>query len=107
MNADELDSLTERVLGAVFEVTNTLGAGFLEESLPAGGTRAMGHCSLSGGLRRCAPASVFERPCAAAREAPEARPRRWRADGRPGHPPARRYRRSRGQIGRASCRERV
>src|ERR1035438_430033 len=26
MNADELDSLTERVLGAVFEVTNTLGA---------------------------------------------------------------------------------
>src|SRR5450756_2860996 len=37
MNADKdkLDSLTERVLGAVFEVTNTLGAGFLEESLPA------------------------------------------------------------------------
>ena len=31
MNADELDSLTERVLGAVFEVTNTLGAGFLEK----------------------------------------------------------------------------
>ena len=33
MNADQdkLDSLTERVLGAVFEVTNTLGAGFLEE----------------------------------------------------------------------------
>jgi hypothetical protein len=27
MNADELDSLTERVLGAVFEVTNTLIAG--------------------------------------------------------------------------------
>jgi hypothetical protein len=26
-----LDSLTERVLGAVFEVTNTLGAGFLEK----------------------------------------------------------------------------
>ena len=25
-----MDSLTERVLGAVFEVTNTLGAGFLE-----------------------------------------------------------------------------
>src|ERR1039458_1050706 len=32
MNADQLDSLTERVLGAVFEVTNTLGAGFLEKS---------------------------------------------------------------------------
>jgi hypothetical protein len=31
MNADELDSLTERVLGAVFEVANTLGAGFLEK----------------------------------------------------------------------------
>jgi GxxExxY protein len=34
MNADErrlLDDLTERVLGAVFEVANTLGAGFLEK----------------------------------------------------------------------------
>ena len=35
MNADErrleLDGLTERVLGAVFEVANTLGAGFLEK----------------------------------------------------------------------------
>jgi GxxExxY protein len=34
MNADEhgyIDSLTERVLGAVFEVSNTLGAGFLEK----------------------------------------------------------------------------
>ena len=33
MNADErgfFDSLTERVLGAVFEVSNILGAGFLE-----------------------------------------------------------------------------
>ena len=30
MNADQLDSLTECVLG-VFEVTNTLGAGFLEK----------------------------------------------------------------------------
>src|ERR1035441_2361294 len=30
MNADKLDSLTERVLGAIFEVSNTLGAGFLE-----------------------------------------------------------------------------
>ena len=26
-----LDSLTERVVGAVFEVSNTLGAGFLEK----------------------------------------------------------------------------
>jgi GxxExxY protein len=25
------DSLTERVLGAIFEVSNTLGAGFLEK----------------------------------------------------------------------------
>jgi GxxExxY protein len=34
MNTDEngyLDSLTERVLAAVFEVSNTLGAGFLEK----------------------------------------------------------------------------
>jgi len=30
MNADDFDSLTERVLGAIFEVANTLGAGFLE-----------------------------------------------------------------------------
>ena len=31
MNADNLDSLTESVLGAIFEVSNTLGAGFLEK----------------------------------------------------------------------------
>ena len=31
MNADEFDLLTERVLGAVFEVSNTLGSGFLEK----------------------------------------------------------------------------
>ena len=34
MNTDErglFDSLTERVLGAVFEVSNNLGAGFLEK----------------------------------------------------------------------------
>jgi len=33
MNTDErgFESLTERVLGAVFEVSNTLGAGFLEK----------------------------------------------------------------------------
>ena len=34
MNADErgfFDSLTERVLGAVFEVSNILGAGFSEK----------------------------------------------------------------------------
>jgi GxxExxY protein len=34
MNTDErrsLDSLTERVIGAVFEVANTLGGGFLEK----------------------------------------------------------------------------
>src|SRR5471032_1556358 len=38
MNTDEngyLDSLTERVLAAVFEVSNTLGAGFLEKVSPA------------------------------------------------------------------------
>lgn len=31
INADGEDDLTERVLGAVFEVSNTLGAGFLEK----------------------------------------------------------------------------
>jgi hypothetical protein len=34
MNADErgyFEALTERVLGAVFEVSNTLSAGFLEK----------------------------------------------------------------------------
>ena len=31
MNADYNDPLTERVLGAVFEVSNTLGSGFLEK----------------------------------------------------------------------------
>jgi len=34
MNTDErgcFDSLTERVLGAVFEVSNALGAGFVEK----------------------------------------------------------------------------
>lgn len=31
MNTDNFDSLTERVLGAVFEVSNTLGAGFAEK----------------------------------------------------------------------------
>jgi hypothetical protein len=33
MNADNthLNSLSEKVLGAVFEVSNTLGAGFLEK----------------------------------------------------------------------------
>ena len=31
MNADDFDSLTEHVLGAIFEVSNTLGAGFLEK----------------------------------------------------------------------------
>jgi GxxExxY protein len=31
MNADYNDTLTEQVLGAVFEVSNTLGSGFLEK----------------------------------------------------------------------------
>jgi GxxExxY protein len=31
MNADKFDSLTESVLGAAFEVSNTIGAGFLEK----------------------------------------------------------------------------
>ncbi|WP_141631500.1 GxxExxY protein, partial [Rhodopirellula baltica] len=31
MNDDELNALTERVIGDAFEVLNTLGAGFLEK----------------------------------------------------------------------------
>ena len=31
MNDDELNALTEKVIGAAFEVSNTLGAGFLEK----------------------------------------------------------------------------
>ena len=31
INADKQDSLTERVIGAILEVSNTLGAGFLEK----------------------------------------------------------------------------
>ena len=30
MNDDELNALTEKVIGAAFEVSNALGAGFLE-----------------------------------------------------------------------------
>ena len=58
MNADEhgcLNSLTEKVLGAVFEVSNTLGAGFLEKvyerallmELRTRGIRATGQTSLA------------------------------------------------------------
>lgn len=54
MNADRLNSLTERVLGAVFEVANTLGAGFLEKiyersllaELRDRGIRAVGQASI-------------------------------------------------------------
>src|SRR5689334_3214410 len=31
MNADKINALTEQVLAAIFEVSNTLGAGFLEK----------------------------------------------------------------------------
>ena len=57
MNADEtqINSLTERVLGAVFEVSNTLGAGFFEKvyerallkELALRGIRATGQTSFS------------------------------------------------------------
>jgi hypothetical protein len=58
MNTDEhgyLNSLTEKVLGAVFEVSNTLGAGFLEKvyeraqllELRGRGIRATGQTSLA------------------------------------------------------------
>ncbi len=58
MNTDErgfFDSLTERVIGAVFEVANTLGAGFLEKvyerallaELSIRGIRATGQASFA------------------------------------------------------------
>ena len=31
MNADDLNSLTERIIGCAFKVSNTLGSGFLEK----------------------------------------------------------------------------
>lgn len=31
MNADEIDDITERVIGSAFTVSNTLGCGFLEK----------------------------------------------------------------------------
>jgi hypothetical protein len=40
MNTDKWGSLTERVLGAVFEAFNTLGAGFLLRELALRGIRA-------------------------------------------------------------------
>ncbi|HYL77384.1 MAG TPA: GxxExxY protein [Bryobacteraceae bacterium] len=55
MNADTLDLLTEQVLGAVFEVSNALGVGFLEKvyerallkELGLRGIRAAGQVSLT------------------------------------------------------------
>jgi len=49
MNADktiDLDLLTERVLGAVFEVSNTLGAGFLEKVYERALLRELGLCGI-------------------------------------------------------------
>src|ERR1022692_2132905 len=42
MNADSLDSLTVRVRGAIFEVSHTLGAGFLEKVYPRALLRELG-----------------------------------------------------------------
>ena len=56
MNTDErgyFDALTERVLGAVFEVSNTLGAGFLEKVYQ----RALLHELRLRGIRASAEAS--------------------------------------------------
>ncbi len=55
MNADKTDGLTERVIGAVFEVSNTFGAGFLEKvyerallrELRLRGMRVVGQASYS------------------------------------------------------------
>ena len=58
MNADQrrlLDNLTEDVLGAVFEVANTLGAGFLEKVYERALLRELKLRGLSG----CLPGSVL------------------------------------------------
>jgi GxxExxY protein len=55
MNADSFDSLTGKVVGAILEVSNTLGAGFLEKvyerallrELHLRGIRAIAQASLS------------------------------------------------------------
>jgi GxxExxY protein len=57
MNTDErgyLDSLTERVLGAIFEVSNHLGAGFLEKVYERALLRELALC----GIRATAQASL-------------------------------------------------
>ena len=62
MNADSLDSLTERVRGAIFEVPHTLGAGFLEKVYPRALLRELG----LGGIPATAEASfpvVYKGPC--------------------------------------------
>ncbi|HXN48094.1 MAG TPA: GxxExxY protein [Bryobacteraceae bacterium] len=41
-----MDLLTERVLGAVFEVSNTLGAGFLEKVYERALLRELGLCGI-------------------------------------------------------------
>jgi GxxExxY protein len=49
MNAEQrrcFDSLTEKVLGAVFEVSNTLGAGFLEKVYERTLLRELGLCGI-------------------------------------------------------------
>src|SRR5664280_1550099 len=55
MNADRLDSLSERVLGAVFEVTNTLGAGFLEKVYQRALLRELG----LRGIRACRRSFIY------------------------------------------------
>ena len=48
MDADSasLNSLTEKVLGAVFEVSNTLGAGFLEKVYQRALLRELSLCGI-------------------------------------------------------------
>jgi GxxExxY protein len=61
MNTDSFDSLTECVLGAAFEVSNTLGAGFLEKvyerallrELSLRGIRATGQASFAVTYKGC------------------------------------------------------
>ena len=42
MNTDEENAFTERVIGAILEVSNTLGAGFLEKLYQRAWLRELG-----------------------------------------------------------------
>ncbi len=67
MNTDEMNLLTEKVIGAVFEVSNTLGVGFLEKvyeralvrELTVRGMKAAGQVPLTVSYKGCEVGDYF------------------------------------------------